>query len=529
MMESWILIVLVVMPGVWSQNWKVTFKNQCAIKGTSVVIKCEYSYPSHHDVNSVHWYKALPVSGRWMLFRLSRNFRYVGDYVSDCSLEIKNVQHTDEGRYYFHFVTSYNRWQSRSYAQLSVKELTTVVEPSTVTEGNNVSLTCVSGCPTQTFIVWFRDGQPVTNPAFRARREDAGRYYCAVRGQEKVTSAPVALNVQYAPNNVRLSVSPSGDVIEGSSVTLSCSSDANPPVTQSGYSLYKDGQFVSSGQTHAIAVIQPSHSGRYYCQAWNNISWRGVEFIKSTEINLDVQYRPMNVTVSVDSPNVVEGSSVNLVCSNPANPAADNYTWYQRTDSSSSQLLHVGSGQVLSLPSVEASHTGLYLCKARNRLGETNSTEVLLTVEKKNGSLWFQILSGTGVALFIAFVIILLLFWVKRKTHAKKKAVFDVRSSGKGSNSSSTEDQSNSIYTFPSSPPPGPAAQDFTPPSHRNPNQEHDANTSCEDEVTYSTVTIKPRNPSLPRQMNSNAPQQSWSTAGENDDSVIYATIAKSS
>lgn len=398
-----------------------------------------------------------------------------------------------------------------------------------MTEGNNVSLTCVSGCPTQTFIVWFRDGQPVTNPAFRARREDAGRYYCAVRGQEKVTSAPVALNVQYAPNNVRLSVSPSGDVIEGSSVTFSCSSDANPPVTQSGYSLYKDGQLVSSGQTHAIAVIQPSHSGRYYCQAWNNISWRGVEFIKSTEINLEVQYHPMNVTVSVDSPNVVEGSSVNLVCSSPANPAADNYTWYQRTDSSSSQLLHVGSGQVLSLPSVEASHTGLYLCKARNRLGETNSTEVLLTVEKKKGSLLFQILSGTGVALFIAFVIILLLFWVKRKTHAKKKAVFDVRSSGKGSNSSSTEDQSNSIYTFPSSPPPGPAAQDFTPPSHRNPNHEHDGNTSCEDEVTYSTVTIKPRNPSLPRHMNSNAPQQSWSTAGENDDSVIYATIAKSS
>ena len=92
----------------------------------------------------------------------------------------------------------------------------------------------------------------------------------------------------------------------------------------------------------------------------------------------------MNMTVSMDSPNVVEGSSVNLTCSSAANPAADNYTWYQRTDSPNSQLLQVGSGQVLSLPSVEASHTGLYLCQARNRLGDNNSTEVLLTVDSPN-------------------------------------------------------------------------------------------------------------------------------------------------
>lgn len=74
-------------------------------------------------------------------------------------------------------------------------------------------------------------------------------------------------------------------------------------------------------------------------------------------------------------------SAVNLTCSSTANPAADRYTWYKRTASSSS-MLQVGSGQVLSISSLEASHTGLYICQAGNRVGVVNSTEVLLTVNE---------------------------------------------------------------------------------------------------------------------------------------------------
>lgn len=83
--------------------------------------------------------------------------------------------------------------------------MTSVVQPSTVTEGDNVSLTCVSGCPTPVDIFWFRDGQLVKSPVFQARREDAGGYYCAVLGQETARSASVPLNVQckYMNNTFR--------------------------------------------------------------------------------------------------------------------------------------------------------------------------------------------------------------------------------------------------------------------------------------------------------------------------------------
>ncbi|XP_041797741.1 B-cell receptor CD22-like isoform X2 [Chelmon rostratus] len=541
-MGSLILIILVIIPGVRSADWGVTFKSQCALKGTSVVIKCTYDYPVGHFVTSVSWSKAQRESDRWSLVPLSNlpsppnHFRYVGNYWRDCSLQVNDVQHSDDGFYFFKFVTTLNRWTSKSYAHLSVRELTAVGQPSTVTEGGNVSLTCVSGCLTPVDVVWFRDGQRVLNPVFQARKEDAGRYYCAVLGQETIRSAAVALNVQYAPENVTLSVTPSGDVVKGDSVTLTCSSDARPPVAQSGYRLYKDGHFIGLGQNHTIADIQHSQGGLYSCQAWNNISWRGIDFINSTEVHLDVRYHPVNISISMNPLRVLEGSSVTLSCSSDSNPAADNYTWYKRTASPNSTL-QVGSGQVLSIPSVDASHTGLYLCRARNALGENNSTEVLLaTTEEEHGGQPLAVIAGISVALLVTLVFALLLLWRKHRTHAEKQVttsntVSDFGLSGRGSSSSATEEQSDNVYvnihTLPSCPPP---ATDTTPLSQRISHHEHDAPASNEDEVTYSTVSIKPRNPRLPHSINnSRARQDSWSKTGVNDDSVIYTTVAKSS
>ncbi|XP_026149340.1 B-cell receptor CD22-like isoform X3 [Mastacembelus armatus] len=532
-MDSWILMILVIIPGVWSGDWRVTFKSHCALKGESVLIKCEYDYPYGHIVTSVSWSKAKLVSGHWRLFSLSSlpsppDHKYVGNYRGDCSLEIRNVQHTDEGGYFFSFVTTLSRWRSKTYSYLTVKDLIADV-PSTVTEGDDVRLTCMSGCPTATTIVWFKDGELIQNPVFKARREDTGSYYCATWGQERVRSASVALNVQYAPKNVTLTVSPSGDVRRGSSVTFSCSSHASPPVTQSGYSLYKDGQLISSGLNHTISDMQPNHSGWYHCQARNNISRMGVDLINSTKVHIIVQYGPMNTRVSVDPPDVVVGSSVNLTCSSVASPAADNYTWYKRTDSlRSTSLLQVGSGQVLSLQVVEKSHSGAYLCVARNSLGENNSTEVLLTLkEMAYGRQPLQalpVLAGIGASVFLTFVIILF-FWRKhRDTEKKQTGEPDFSFSGSSNSTSNEESESvyANVYMLPHSLPPVTAAQDITSAPQRNSHYEHDV--LIEDEVTYSAVTIKPRNPS---HLNNRVPQNPRSRPEEHD--VIYATVVKSS
>ncbi|XP_061899741.1 B-cell receptor CD22-like isoform X3 [Entelurus aequoreus] len=495
MKESWIILLFI--SHAWSGDWRVTFKDQCALEGASVLIGCEYDYPLGHLVTSVAWYRGQQMSDRWILYSLPTSstqvhFQYVGNSRGNCSLRINNLKRADEGHYFFSFKTLLNSWTSRRPLHLSVKELTAVLEPSTVTEGQEVSLSCWSGCATRLQVVWYRDGTPVPRPVFSASIKDSGGYYCAVLGQ-KIQSASVALNVQYAPNDVLLSMKPAEDVINASSVTLGCSSHANPPVPQSGYSLYKDDQLISSGRDHIISPLQPHHSGLYHCQASNNISRRGVTYVRSSGMNLDVQYLP----------SVAEGSSVNVTCSSTANPANHSHIWYKWTNSSS--LLQMGIGQVLSLPSMETSHTGMYLCQARNRLGVVSSTKVLLAMEDDTSggrSLQVRVLAGLGVCLFGTLVIALLLLWNKQRSKAEKKVPAQHVSPA------AAEDN---IYANVSLSTPHPH-----PPPHIYSKQQHAIDEH--DEVTYSTVTIKAKHP-----------QESRFKMEQQDETVIYSNVANSS
>ncbi|XP_068180242.1 carcinoembryonic antigen-related cell adhesion molecule 1-like [Antennarius striatus] len=507
-METLVLLVLVIAPGVWSRDWEVIFYNQCVLRRSVVVIKCEYDYPRGHIVTGMDWYKVGPNEQLVPLSELQSptgHFKYVGNYQGDCSLQINDVQQADTGKYYFHFSTILSSWMSKTFFDLHVQDLKSNVQPSIVAEGESVRLTCHLNCSTTLHVVWFRDGQPVWNPVFQAKREDAGKYYCAVWGRERVQSDPVALNVQYAPNKMTLSMTPSGDVVRGSSVTFTCHGDANPPVTRSGYALYKDGRLLQSGQNYTISDIQPGHSGWYRCHAWNNVSWRGSDLFNSTDVQLDVQYRPENVTID----RLTGSSSINLTCSSTANPAADSYTWFMRSDPTSS-MLDVGSGQTLFIPSVEGQDTWLYICQASNRWGAKNSSEMPLISQQNYGNLSVSIIAGIGVLLFVA-LLLALLFWRKLMTRAGKKVstsntVSDLRSH---KHNSSANDDPNSLYVNHTLPSYRPAAE-----SPRSPLQ-HDAPTSHGNEIVYSSVTFSPRHPSRFK-------------AEANTDSVIYAAVVTS-
>ncbi|KAJ8001574.1 hypothetical protein DPEC_G00170890 [Dallia pectoralis] len=118
--------------------------------------------------------------------------------------------------------------------------------PATVTEGQNVTLTCITSCTLtgNSTYIWYKTN--VTSPKASGqsysitniRSEDSVEYYC-VAGNTfgQLNSSTVFINVQYGPRNTSVSVSPSGEIVEGSSVTLTCSSDANPPVYN--YTWYK--------------------------------------------------------------------------------------------------------------------------------------------------------------------------------------------------------------------------------------------------------------------------------------------------
>ncbi|XP_056900482.1 B-cell receptor CD22-like isoform X3 [Takifugu flavidus] len=511
-MKSHFLIILATISGAQRGSLEVTLDSDlCVLRGASAVINCRYSKPFYNTVTRVGWWKQYQEVGYWRSgslpnFRVSsQRYRYLGNFNSDCRLQINDVQHADAGDYSFSFSTWSETQTSKTSTELYVKELTAAVQSSSVAEGDDIRLTCVSGCSTPVDIVWFKDGQPVSND-FVARREDTGRYHCAVWRQERVRSAPVAVNVLYPPDRVTLTISSPGNVVRGSSVVLTCHSDASPPVRNNGYSLYREGRFIGSGHRTPIPDVQPDHSGRYHCQAWNNISSRGVDHFNSSAVLLQVYYVPENISITINPAHVVWGSSVTLTCSSDANPPADTYIWYRNTNSSSSNGLQVGSGQVLSIPSMEALHSGLYLCQARNQVGGKNSTEVLLAMvdEEQRGSQMLPAVVGIGLALIVALVVALFLFcrWKKRRLHQKAL------------------DESNVIYSNiqrPDSALPDVARHTIRSSSSQSP-------ASIGGEVTYSLVNIKSRD--LEGLSDSPDVQGSRSKGKNSIDSVIYATIS---
>ena len=80
-----------------------------------------------------------------------------------------------------------------------------------------------------------------------------------------------------APKTPSVSVRPPGGIKEGGSVTLSCSSDANPAAD---YTWFKHGDSVGqSGQNYTITDITSELGGSYYCQAHNAIGRHNSPFL----------------------------------------------------------------------------------------------------------------------------------------------------------------------------------------------------------------------------------------------------------
>ncbi|KAL0984792.1 hypothetical protein UPYG_G00146980 [Umbra pygmaea] len=265
----------------------------------------------------------------------------------------------------------------------SPKNTSVSVSPSSsVVQGHSVTLTCTSNAnPSIDQYKWYRViGEQVTSVGDRSMLTvqvpaDDSYFYCeAINDHGTQNSSVIQLDGMYPPMNTSVSVSPSGPLIEGSSVMLSCSSKANPAVKN--FTWYRvngtEGVAVGSGKC-LILDSKASDSGEYYCEALHAL---GME--KATVIQLDIQYPPKNTSVSVSpSHSVAEGSSVMLGCSTTANPAVKNFTWYRVVGW---QKEIVGSEEDLNIFNLTRHSNDLFYCEAKNVHGLQNSEAISINV-----------------------------------------------------------------------------------------------------------------------------------------------------
>ncbi|XP_033985969.1 B-cell receptor CD22-like [Trematomus bernacchii] len=400
-------------------GWGVAYTSTeiCAVKGSTVEMRCSYKYPSTisgrvNRVEKIFWFTKWKGGERVDLTTDPEYAGRVEDLCENniCTLRIRNLTESDSAEYKFRIETNQEggTFTGSHGVSLNVTGLTVQVEP---TFTNRAELKCQSSCLVPSgHYVWYRNGEKTRTAIYSTLLftfGDTGTYSCALKGHEDFPSPAV-----YAPKRPSVSVSPSAEIEEGSSVTLNCSSDANPAAN---YTWYKeDGNQKRPPLTTEpqlfFSSIQSSDSGQYFCTAENELGK-----ITSKVNSVDVKYAPKLPSVSVSpSAEIEEGSSVTLTCSSDANPAAS-YTWYKENEDSPK-----ASGQIFTITDFRAEHSGSYSCGAQNKLGRSNSTFHLSVVAGSSTMIVNIIRMTLGVLMLIPVFLVGL--WIRKKKALRSTA-----------------------------------------------------------------------------------------------------------
>ncbi|XP_045070330.1 sialoadhesin-like [Coregonus clupeaformis] len=197
---------------------RVTYTKRriCVLKGSSVDISCTYG-SGYDTVTSSLWFspkQSARWSGKLIPEDITTDPGYAGrvEYGGEkerghSTLRITDLREEDSAEYKFIFNTHTSRWgYSFTGTTLTVTDVVLEMDPTSVSERENVTLTCRTKCTLDpiTAYSWYKNGQPIPNSntyspvysLFPASSEDAGRYSCAVEGHEDLPSPEDTLTVR---------------------------------------------------------------------------------------------------------------------------------------------------------------------------------------------------------------------------------------------------------------------------------------------------------------------------------------------
>ncbi|XP_061075965.1 Fc receptor-like protein 5 [Conger conger] len=273
--------------------------------------------------------------------------------------------------------------------------------------------------------LWFRDraslggagsgsGSEFTIPALDLSH--GGSYYC--RGQtpgravytEKSDYVTLAVDGN-APKPLLTLDSPSGEVVTGDTVTLSCRVGADPAGWK--YLWYRGTQTAAltstdssstDGPRYTIRSAAESHRGEYWCRAG-----RGSDpfyTLYSASLKLDITaVPPMVLTLQTGWTNIFNGEGVTLHCDIQDRSPVWMYRWYR-----DGQELPVDTTKdAYEILSADQSDSGMYACKGQHKervlyTGSSNMIELrvsgnapkpLLTLDSPSG----EVVTGDTVTL----------------------------------------------------------------------------------------------------------------------------------
>ncbi|XP_066428960.1 sialoadhesin [Eleutherodactylus coqui] len=270
------------------------------------------------------------------------------------------------------------------------KEVKMLVHPSgrNLKEGDTVSLTCQvnSSHPSVTGYTWYKDGQQVSKERIitihSLSRNDKGEYQCVAENSLGRASSDT---VQLVIFSARILVSPSQDIKEGGSMTLTCEVPGIRP-DDIHYSWFKNNNQIKESSVTSLSFprVSISDAGYYYCHVQND---KGSD--TSPPVIINVKYSPRTPSLS-SFMETQHGNLAMIDCTVDSNPSSElslykdgnliGNTSSHFTPSERVQVISSGNSLRLKIEDLKLSDEGLYSCIAKNSIGNS-SASLQLTVE----------------------------------------------------------------------------------------------------------------------------------------------------
>ncbi|XP_042279557.1 B-cell receptor CD22-like [Thunnus maccoyii] len=325
------------------------------LSGSCVTIPCSFDIKDEYDKNLDSTCKAIWKNNNEIIFDSSTpqqstiKGNLTGNLLKkDCSTMLNNMHPDYNGNYHLKLecnnVLKLNFQNKQLKIHVTADPPTLALTPSTLKgkEGTSVSLTCRAPAPCLSHppaLTWtpslghsqetLQENENKTKDmtsvlTFTASHLHHGKEISCTAAYNKQDgstgpsiSRSVTADISYLPQDITVSVSPSGSVPEDSNVTLTCSSNANPAVRNYTWYSADGGQEIFMGTGSFLKIKAPKAS--FFCKAENDL---GAGRSKNSQI--DFQFAP---TILPSSDCAKPTGQIHCSCESMGNPSPKLH-WY---------------------------------------------------------------------------------------------------------------------------------------------------------------------------------------------------------
>ncbi|XP_068686462.1 hemicentin-1-like isoform X2 [Montipora foliosa] len=322
---------------------------------------------------------------------------YLDDvYIGNSSSGVYTVTVTADGAYTCVPVNTVGKEENATVVISTVDAPSVKVHPtsSVVVEGHNITLNCVATGRPEPVLSWTKVGESsqvlsenssliLSNVCRPGTLDNTIQYQCtAENGVENPAFAIANITIHYGPSGTDIELTPSNTtVVRGSSLSINCTTDANPVAHV--FQFYLDDVYIGNSSSGVFNVTVTA-DGAYTCVPVNTVGKEGNATVVISTVDAP------SVKVSPTSSVVVEGHNITLNCVASGRPEPV-LSWIKVGESG--QVLSENSSLILSNVRRPGTLDNMvqYQCTAEN--GVENPAFVIANITVHYGP------SGTAIEL----------------------------------------------------------------------------------------------------------------------------------